>query len=97
MTITLDLPDELIARLKETAERNHVNMDVIARDGIEHALFRASSNKPTMRDTRSLEKAHEILRKIGFIPPTDEEIERLKEERIFKKFGFTASTDGNAT
>lgn len=92
MTITLNLPDELVVRLKETAERNHVGIDALARDGIEHAITTATSADPVRRDANSLEKVHEILRNAGFVPPDDAEVERLKEERILRKYGSISST-----
>lgn len=94
MTITLDLPDELIASLRMTAQKNHVGIDDLAREGIEHAIKTATSANELPKDPNSLAKVRELLEMAGFIVPDDVEVQRLRDERIACKYGeFSIASD----
>ena len=108
MTITLNLPEELVASLKSQAEREHVEIDAIAKRGIESVVeakqpqSHSSMDSPLLYDESLLDHVSPRLRdtllpiwralkEANFIPPSDQEWKRLKEERLMKKYGPISS------
>lgn len=90
MTLTLSLPDEVVEKLTKTANEEHVLIDSIVSEGIELVLERrkralSAGEVPSKRKSSSLETIHALLNNAGFVPPNDEEVQRLKDERRMKK------------
>ena len=63
MTITLNLPEELVASLKSQAEREHVEIDAIAKRGIESVVEKSRNLAPSKPDRVEIKPYDEALLK----------------------------------
>jgi hypothetical protein len=92
MPMTITLPDDLAESLKAAAERKHIDAAVLACQGIRMVVDEVRKKEeekntpfPPRKKTVHLMLG---LGKTDGPPLTDEDIARIKDERIMRKYGY---------
>jgi hypothetical protein len=78
--VTVELAPDLVAALTESAERNRRSLDAEIAWRLDNSVIRPARRLTVEEIQERADRFHEKLRRDGFVPPTDEEITRYKNQ-----------------